>query len=76
MEMNEKTFYSPPDLAVDVKEVRGGNGDDAVDIDSLSICKGWKSTLEVRETAKCHGCLLNSENVANYLSSSADKITN
>ena len=77
LEMNETTFYCPLDLPVDVKAVRGGNGDDAVDIDSLSICKGWKSTFEVRETAKCHGCLLNSEKVADYLSSSpADKVTN
>ena len=65
-EMNANTFYSPDDVTVE--EVRGGFFNAAVDVASLSICEGWKSTRRVHKPRYCHGCLLDTGRVADHLS--------
>jgi len=65
VEMSSDNFYSPE--GIEVEEVLGGKGDGTIDAASLSLCERWNSTRSIRYGGRCHGCLLNSPEVADFV---------
>lgn len=54
VDITENIFFSRD--GVEVKEAAYGTGDGDVDLNSLSICKKWKSTVKIVTGSICHGC--------------------
>ena len=64
LEMSSDSFYGPE--GIEVQEVLG-KGDGTIDAASLSLCERWNSTRSIRYGGRCHGCLLNTPEVADFV---------